>query len=41
VIDDGQLFGETRDSSSLFDDTVVTLSQDELRQVMCCVGVHI
>ena len=35
MIDDGESFGETRDSSSLFDDTVVTLSQDQLRQVCC------
>jgi len=33
VIDDGESFGETRDSSCLFDDTVVMLSQDLLRQV--------
>jgi len=33
VIDDGESFGETRDSSCLFDDTVVMLSQDQLRQV--------
>lgn len=33
VIGDGESFGEVRDSSSLFDDTVVILSQDQLRQV--------
>ena len=33
VIDNGESFGETRDCSSLFDDTVVILSQDQLRQV--------
>ena len=34
VINDGESFGETRDSSSLFDDTVVILSQHQLRQVL-------
>ena len=33
VLDDGESFGEVRDTSTLFDDTVVILSQEQLRQV--------
>ena len=33
VTKDGDVFGEKRDQSEMFDDTVVLLSLDELRQV--------
>lgn len=34
TVDDGECFGEARDCSSLYDDTVIILSQDQLRQVI-------
>ena len=33
IVEEGELFGETRDRSMLLDDTVVVLPLDQLRQV--------
>ncbi len=33
MVEDGEMFGQDKDRSLLLDDTVIILSQDQLRQV--------
>ena len=42
VVDNGEQFGQPKDTSILLDDTVVILPQDQIRQVSLsvCLSVH-